>query len=207
MASGGIGIVFRQFIGCLSDQIRALKASPRPLPQKSLIYVAKSYQAVEDRIHPVIKRHIRRSDVCRRGASIAPKDFPDRSPVVTAQLWIMMPAVNVLCDEIADQAADEYVRGKMLPGAHPRKVDRRRQTIDEQLGEESAVFMPNDASHRPSRRGVFRREACTTAQKIPAAIALKRPFTSQRPLQSFTPHETLHARSTANNSNLTPVFV
>src|SRR5229473_4684974 len=59
MASGGIGIVFSQFIGSLFDQMRALKPSPRPLPQKSLIYVAKSYQAVEDRVHPVIKRHIR----------------------------------------------------------------------------------------------------------------------------------------------------
>ncbi len=59
MASGRIGIVFSQFIGCFSDQMRALQASPRPLPQKSLIYVAQSYQAVEDRIHPVIKRHVR----------------------------------------------------------------------------------------------------------------------------------------------------
>src|SRR5260370_22822083 len=59
MASGRIEIVFSQFIGCLSNQMRALQASPRPLPQKSLIYVAKGYQAVEDRIHPVIKWHVR----------------------------------------------------------------------------------------------------------------------------------------------------
>src|SRR5260370_1390585 len=207
MASGGIGIVFRQFIGCLSDQIRALKASPRPLPQKSLIYVAKSYQAVEDGIHPVIKRHIRRSDVCRRGASIAPKDIPDRSPVVTAQLWIMMPAVNVLCDEIADQAADEYVRGKMLPGAHARKVDRGRQTIDEQLGEGPGVFMRNHPRDRPSGSGVFRREGCATLEKVPAAIALKRSPTSQRILQSFNNHQAVQGRFTGKKSSLAPVRV
>src|SRR5260370_22608395 len=113
----------------------------------------------------------------------------------------MMPAVNVLCDEIADQAADEYVRGKMLPGAHPRKVDRRRQTIDEKLGEESGAFMRNDASHRPSRRGVFRREGATTAEKVPAAIALKRPLTAPRILQSFNHHETVQGRFTGKKSS------
>ena len=118
-----------------------------------------------------------------------------------------MPAVNVLCDEVADQAPDEHVRGKMLLAAYARKVDRRRQTIGEHLGEESGVFMRNDASDRPSGSGVFRREGCATLEKVPAAIPLKRPLTSQRILESFNHHQTVQGRFTGKKSGLAPVIV
>src|SRR6267378_3350514 len=119
----------------------------------------------------------------------------------------MMAAVDVLCDEIADHAADEHVRGKMLAGAHPREVDRCRQTIDEQLGERSGVFMRNDPRDRPCGSGMFRRERCATLKKVPAAIPLKRPLTSQRILKSFYHDKTVQGRFTGKKSRLAPVIV
>jgi len=85
----------------------------------------------------------------------------------------MMAAVDVLCDEIADHAADEHVRGKMLAARTREKSTVGRQTIDEQLGERSGVFMRNDPRDRPCGSGMFRRERCATLKKVPAAISLE----------------------------------
>ncbi len=67
--------------------------------------------------------------------------------------------------------------------------------------------MRNDPRDRPSGSGVFRRERCATLEKVPAAIPLKRPLTSQRILQSFNHHETVQSRLTGKQSSLAPVFV
>src|SRR5258708_4447890 len=118
-----------------------------------------------------------------------------------------MAAVDVLSDEISDHAANELVRRKMLPGMHPRKVHRHRQSIYEQLGEDSRVFMRNDPRDRPSGSGVFRRERCAALEKVPAAIPLKRPLTSQRILYSFHHDKTVQSRFTGKQSSLAPVIV
>src|SRR5258708_10178670 len=202
-----IDLPVSNLVANLVHQMSALSPGPRPQPEKSAVQITQRSEPLKDWIDPAIEWNIRRPLICWRQISVAAEYLADRSPRLAAEIWIVMAAVDVLCDDIADHAAGEHVRGKMLPGAHARKVDRGRQTIDEQLGEESGVFMRNDSRHRPSGSGVFRREGCTAAEKVPAPIPLKRPLTSQRILQSFNHHQTVQGCFTGKKSSLSPVIV
>src|ERR1700730_17730544 len=112
-----------------------------------------------------------------------------------------MPAINVLCHELADPSTNDHVRRKMLLAAHTREVDRCRQTIDEHLGKEPRVFVCNDTCDRPSSSRVFRRERCAPEEKIPAAIALERSLASERIFQPLNHHQTVQGRFTGKKSS------
>src|SRR5438309_1571369 len=98
----------------------------------------------------------------------------------------MMAAINVLCDEVADQGTNDHVRRKMLLGAHARNVDQRSQTVSHDFSKRARIFVCDDSGNGPCCGGVLRRKRrATTLKERAAAIALVRPLTPQRVLEGL----------------------
>jgi len=73
---------------------------------------AQRREPLQRRINPTADGNESCAGTGRRDIPFAAHDLADRSPFRAAEFRIVMPAVNILRDEIADQAADEHVRGK-----------------------------------------------------------------------------------------------
>src|SRR5882762_1396447 len=95
------------------QEANALIASPGLHPREAAVDQAHGCEAVECRIDPTIQGDIRRALIGGSGVSITAKHLADRSPRLTAQSRIVMTAVNVLRNEITDNAANKDVRRKM----------------------------------------------------------------------------------------------
>src|SRR5260370_40478197 len=96
------------------QEANALIASPGLHPRKAAVDQANRCEPVESRIDPAIQGDIRRALIGGGKVSITAKDLADRPPRLTAQSRIVVAAVNILGNEIADNAANENVRWKML---------------------------------------------------------------------------------------------
>src|SRR6266849_4182669 len=107
----------------------ALYARPWPHPEKLCMDQGPGGQTLECGIDPAIERNVRGPLIPLRVRSIAAKDLADRSPFPAAEIGVVMTAVNVLRDEVADHGTNDHIRGKMLLGAHARNVDQRSQTV------------------------------------------------------------------------------
>src|SRR2546430_2560279 len=115
-------------------------------------------QTVESWIDPALERNIGRGKILRTSGFEPSSYCTQGSPFAAAEIKIVMPAVNVLCNEIADHAADQYVRWKMLARFHARDAHQRGQAVRHDLGERAGIFVSDYACHRPCSRGMFRRK-------------------------------------------------
>src|SRR5882724_7636848 len=134
----------------------AFESGPRPLSQKSDIDEAKSDQAVKDGIHPTIDWHEYGSGIGRRGIPVTTKELAHRGPGGTGEFRIVVAAIDVLRDEVAEEAADEDVRGKMLASTYSRETYGRSGAVSQNLAQWPGILVRDDSRDGPGRRRVLR---------------------------------------------------
>src|SRR6266446_8940160 len=195
-------------LGSFLQEANALIARPRLHPFESAINQTHGCQAVKSRIDPAIQGDIGRALVRWRVRSIAPKDLADRSPFPAAEFRIVMPAVNVLRNEITHHAANDHVRRKVSMSLHAGDANQRGQAISHYLGEWTGIFVGDDSCNGPCSCRMPRGEGGATAlKKRSAAIALIGAFPSQRILQPLHHHQTVQGSFAREEASLTPVLV
>src|SRR6266404_5155965 len=120
-----------------SDDSSALHARPWPQVGEGARRVTQRGQTVERRINPAVQGNGGRSEFGRSTDAprrvfleIAFENVPARS----RQIRVVVCAVLVPPDQIAEGATNNYVRGEMLSGRDPRKTDSRGRAIGQQFG-------------------------------------------------------------------------
>src|SRR5215472_2625014 len=102
----------------------------------------------------------------------------------------MMPAVDILRDEIAENAADQHVGGKVLAGSYPRNIHQGGQAVRENLRERTGILMRHHAGDRPGCSGVFGgKRRAAALKKRTATIALKRALAPEGIFHSLDHHQ------------------
>ena len=112
-----------------------------------------------------------------RIGAIAAKDLADGAPFSAAEFPIVMPAVNILRDEIAHDAADEDVGGKMLAATNTRVVHERGEAVNRNFHERVGIFVRDDAGDRPRGGSVLRGKGSATVKEGSSSVTVKRTLT------------------------------
>ena len=141
-------------ISGLIQKSHTLVSSPRLHACKPAVDQAHGREPVQGRINPAIERNVGRTLIRWRMRSVA-KELADRPPSFATKLGIVAPAVNVLRDEVAEYAADEHVRRKMLARFHARDAYQRSQAVRHDLGERAGILVGDYACHRPCGGGML----------------------------------------------------
>src|ERR1700694_4275005 len=163
------------------QEANALIARPGLHPCESAIDQTYGRQAVKRRIDPAVQWHIRRALIRGGGTSLAAKELSDRSPFPAAEMGIVMTAVNVLRDKVADHGTNDHVRRKMLVRSHARKTNHGSQTIREYFWEQSWILVCDKYGNGPCCGHVLIRKRCAASlKKRPACVDLGRPLAPQR---------------------------
>ena len=90
--------------------------------------------------------------------AISAHNLTDGSPLIAAQSWVMVVAIDVLRDELANQTPDKYIRGKMLLAPYSRNADEGGKTVANKFWEEARIFVSKNSGHGPSSGGVLGRK-------------------------------------------------
>src|ERR1700756_2193944 len=101
----------------------------------------------------------------------------------------MMSIVYIFRDHVTDDAADEYVRWKMLPRAISRIIDQSGQAVSQYFCQGSWILVRYNARDGPRGRSVFGRERTPSIKEGPTAIPLIGTFAPQRVLHRLDNHE------------------
>src|SRR5579859_304465 len=141
-----------------AQKANALVSRPGFHPSESAVDQAHGREAIKRRINPAIERNIGGTLIFGRVRTIATKDLADRSPRIAAQFRVVMPAVDILRDEIAENAADENIGRKMLAGSNSRVIHERSQTVRRDFHEWIRVLMRDHSGDGPGRARMLRRK-------------------------------------------------
>src|SRR6267143_6905209 len=109
-------------------------------------------KSVKRRIDPTIERDVGRTLICRRRSSVSFDKGSDGSPLTTAERRIVMSAINILRDEISNDAADQYVGGKVLMAAHAQNVHQGGKAVGYGFHERARIFVRDYPRHRTCGR-------------------------------------------------------
>src|SRR6267143_6124487 len=165
-------------------------------------------KSVKRRIDPTIERDVGRTLICRRRSSVSFDKGSDGSPLTTAERRIVMSAINILRDEISDDAVDQYIGGKVLMAAHARNVHQGSKAVGDGFHERAGIFVRDYPRHRPCSGRMFRGERRSTVlKKRPGAVALKRTLAAQGIFESIHYHQAVQRCFTCKESGLAPVIV
>ena len=119
-----------------------------------------------------------------------------------------MPVINVLCDEIPNQAANQHIRWKVLIRLDARDTHQRGQAIRHDFGKRARVFVCDYTRYRPCRGSVFGRKGrAATLEERTAPIALIGARTPQHVFERVDRNQAVQRRFACEETGLAPVFV
>src|ERR1700676_5755275 len=110
-----------QVFACLVQKTHAFQACPWSHSKNAAVHISQRRETVKRGIDPTVQGDVRRPSIRGGRISVAPKDLADRLPGRTAQLWIAMSTVDILCDEVPHDAANEDVGVEVLGGPNSRE--------------------------------------------------------------------------------------
>src|SRR6266849_6614073 len=103
-----------QVFTCLVQKTHAFQACPRAHPKYAAVHISQRRETVKRGIDPTVQRDVRGTLIPSRVTPVSSKEGADRLPGRAAQFWIVVSTVDALCNEVAHDAADEDVGGKVL---------------------------------------------------------------------------------------------
>jgi len=117
------------------------------------------------------------------------------------------PAVDVLCDEIAQHASDKHIRRKVLAAMNARKVNRSCRSVRDQLRQDSGIFVGYYTGNRPGGGCVLRGKRCSALEEVSAAGPLIWTFPPERILHEFDRDQAIQGRFAGEPAGFAPVLV
>src|SRR6266481_1356799 len=107
-----------QAFTCFLQKTYAFQACPRSHPKNAAVHISQRCETVKCGIDPTVQGDVRGTLIPSRVTVISSEEGADRLPRCATQFWIVMSTVDVLCNEVAHDAADQDVGGKVLAGAN-----------------------------------------------------------------------------------------
>jgi len=133
--------------------------------------------------------------------------FSEVFPRGATCFWILMTAVDLLRNQVSNDAANGNVRREMVAGTDARKTHCGSETVAEELGERAGVFMREDSRDGKSRRHMLRREGRAALEEAATAVVLEGARPLGHVLQYLDDDEAIQRSFTSQETSFHAVIV
>ncbi len=202
----GFSGIHAEFWRNFTKQTLTFLTSPRTHTNDGGTNVAFGDEAIDGWINPAIKRNVRGAMIGGVKVAVVFEDGAEGAPIITAKLRIMVATINILGDEIAENASDENVGGEVLLAVDARVVDGCSEAIDDNFGEDTGIFVGNDAGDGPGGGSMFGRKGSAARKERAAAIALIGTLAAKSIFQGFRDEQAVERSFTSEPAGFAPVL-
>lgn len=123
----------------------------------------------------------------------------------------MASSIDVVADQPARRASNEYVGGEVLLAQHPCQADAGGQRVDPGLTPPGRIFGGQDGGGGPGENGMGRRkgrvDSCAALKEEAAGIIRLRSLPPRDKLHSLLHDKAIHKRFAGEDSSFASVFI